>query len=199
MKQLALNLPRRGGKRDGAGRKPKGDQAGVPHVRRPDFKTYRPVHVTLRLLAGVGFLRGYSRKRAIEDALRAAKERFGMRIVHYSFQGMHIHLIVETDKPASLSRAIQGLTIRIARALNRLARRTGKVFADRFHAHVLRALREVKNAVNYVLENFRHHLREDVAPVGVDPCSSAGWQSTKVADTPPYSPARTWLLRQAGP
>src|SRR6267143_955764 len=36
-----------------------------------------------------------------------------------------------------------------------------------FHPHVLKTLREVANAIRYVLENFRHHLREDVAPEGV--------------------------------
>src|SRR3954471_14058285 len=166
MKQLALSLPHWGGKRDGAGRKPKGELAGVSHAQRPKFGAHRPVHVTMRLRAGVGFLRGYSRKRAIEDALRAAKERFGMRVVCYSIQGMHLHVIVETDEPLALSRAVQGLAIRIARALNRVGGRKGKVFAERFHAHVLEALREVRNAIRYVLENFRHHLREDVAPKG---------------------------------
>src|SRR6266481_6131704 len=53
------------------------------------------------------------------------------------------------------------------------------VWRDRFHAHVMQALQEVKNAIRYVLENFRHHLREDVAPQGVDPCSSAGWRTIK--------------------
>ncbi len=196
IKQLELKLPVRGGKRDGAGRKPKGDNAGVSHARRPEFKARHPVHVTMRVRPGVGFLRGYSRKRAIEDALREAKLRFGMRVVHYSIQGTHLHLIVEVDDPSMLSRAIQGLTIRLARALNRIAGRVGKVFADRFHAHVMKTLGEVVNAVRYVVENFRHHLREDVAPQGVDPCSSAAWSS----DDGPVSPPRTWLLRQvAGP
>ena len=76
-----MKLPTWGGKREGAGRKPNGDKAGVPHVSRPQFSARHPVHVTMRLLFGVGFLRGYSRKRAIEDVLRAAKERFGMRVV----------------------------------------------------------------------------------------------------------------------
>jgi len=196
MKQLELKLPLRGGKRDGAGRKPKGDKAGVSHARRPEFKSRHPVHVTMRLLPGVGFLRGYSRRRAIEDALRAVKLRFGMRVVHYSIQGNHLHLVVECDEPSALSRAVQGLAIRLARALNRLAGRTGKVFSDRFHSHVLETLRQVVYAVRYVLENFRHHLREDVAPQGVDPCSSAACSS----DDGPASPPRTWLLRQvAGP
>ena len=150
----------------------------------------------MRILTGVGFLRGYSRRRAIEDSLRAAKERFGMRVVHYSIQGQHLHLILETDNPAMFSRAVQGLAIRIARALNKVGGRTGKVFAERFHMHVMKALREVRNAVTYVLENFRHHLREDVAPAVVDPCSSAGWRPRARGEDPPTSAPRTWLLCQ---
>jgi len=56
MKQLELNLPAWGGKRKGSGRKPKGDKAGVSHARRPQFKSRHPVHVTMRLLPGVGEL-----------------------------------------------------------------------------------------------------------------------------------------------
>jgi REP element-mobilizing transposase RayT len=192
MKQLAMKLPTWGGKRKRAGRKPNGDKAGVAHVRRPEFAARHPVHVTMRVLSGVGFLRGFTRRSAIENALRAVKERFGMRVVHYSIQGNHLHLVVEMDEPSALSRAVQGLAIRLARSLNRIAGRTGKVFADRFHAHVLKTLREVVNAVPYVLENFRHHLREDVAPEGVDPCSSAAW----CPEDGPVSPPGTWLLRR---
>jgi len=193
MKQLEMKLPSRGGKREGAGRKPKnGATAGVSHVRRPQFKARHPVHVTMRVLPGVGFLRGFSRRKAIENALREVKLRFGMRVVHYSIQGTHLHLIVEVEDPSMFSRAIQGLAIRLARALNRIAGRTGKVFSDRFHSHVLETLREVVNAVRYVLENFRHHLREDVAPEGTDPCSSAIWSG----DGGPVSSPMTWLLRQ---
>ena len=193
MKQIEMKLPMRGGKREGAGRKPKnGVSAGVSHASRPQFKSRHPVHVTMRVRPGVGFLRGYSRRRAIEDALREVKLRFGMRVVHYSIQGIHLHLIVEADDPSMFSRAVQGLAIRLARALNRIAGRVGKVFADRFHAHVMKTLGEIVNAVRYVVENFRHHLREDVAPQGVDPCSSAAWSP----EDGPVSPPRTWLLRQ---
>ncbi len=187
-----MKLPSRGGKREGAGRKPNGATAGVSHVRRPQFKARHPVHVTMRVLPGVGFLRGFSRRKAIENALREVKLRFGMRVVHYSIQGNHLHLVVEVEDPSMFSRAIQGLAIRLARALNRIAGRAGKVFSDRFHSHVLESLREVVNAVRYVVENFRHHLREDVAPEGVDPCSSAVWSG----DDGPVSSPMTWLLRQ---
>jgi len=75
--------------------------------------------------------------------------------------------------------------------------RRGKVFSDRFHARVLKTLREVANAIRYVLENFRHPLRQDVAPQGTDPCSSAGWRESRLGEASPVSPPRTWLLRAA--
>jgi hypothetical protein len=85
----------------------------------------------------------------------------------------------------------------MARALNRLAARTGKFFSDRCHSNVLKTLREVANAIRYVLENFRRHLREDVAPLGVDPCSSAAWLATESSGDAPIVSPRTWLLRHA--
>jgi len=118
-----------------------------------------------------------------------------MRVVHYSIQGNHLHLIIEIDDPLLLPRAIQGLSVRLAKALNRLADRRGKVFLGRYHAHVLETPRQVGNAVRYVLENFRHHLREDVAPSGADPCSSAVWLVTRPPADAPVVPPRTWLLR----
>jgi putative transposase len=190
MNQLAFRLPTWGGKRDGAGRKPKGTKSFVSHLSRERFPSRHPVHVTLRAVSGVGYLRGWRLFHAIQDAIGEAQERFGMRVVHYSVQGNHLHLLVEADGAESLSRGMQGLTIRIARAVNRVGSRRGKVFADRYHAHVMSSRREVGNAVRYVLENFRHHLRPDVAPEGIDPCSS-------VAFGAPIRAPRTWLLRTA--
>jgi putative transposase len=197
MNQLAFRLPTWGGKRRRAGRKPNGTKAGVSHLERQGFPSRHPVHVTLRALPGVGYLRGCRLFQAILAAIRGAQERFGVRIVHFSVQGNHLHLLVEADGAESLSRGMQGLIIRIARAINRAAGRRGKVFLDRYHAHILSTRREVANALRYVLENFRHHLRPDVAPVGLDPCSSARWLAMPLpADAPVVSP-RTWLLRNA--
>lgn len=117
----------------------------------------------------MGYLRAYSRARAIEHALCEACERFG-------------HLIVEAEHSAALSRAMQGLCIRLARRLNALARRHGRVFVDRYHAHVLKSRREVVNAVRYVLDNYRHHAREHLPPSFVDPLAST------------LAEPKTWLL-----
>ena len=197
MKQLALPLKAWGGRRKGAGRKPKGVKAGVSHLARARFPQRHPVHVTMRTVQGVGYLRGYRRYQAILAALREAKERHSLRVIHYSVQGNHLHLLVEANGADSLARGIQGLAVRLARALNRAGSRQGKVFADRYHAHVLATRREVAHALRYILENFRHHLREDVAPRGTDPCSSAAWLSTPLQGEAPVVRPRTWLARHA--
>src|ERR1044071_9241390 len=54
--QLVL-FKRRGGKRRGAGRPPKGKRAGSPHKERPFLHARYPVHVTLRVVGAVGNLR----------------------------------------------------------------------------------------------------------------------------------------------
>ncbi|MFN2546949.1 MAG: transposase [Myxococcales bacterium] len=141
--------------------------------------------MTIGVVPGVGYLRAYSRARAVEDVLREACDRFGARIVHYTIQGMHLHLIVEADDAQALSRGMQGLSIRLAKRLNQLARRRGRVLVDRYHAHILKSRREVTNAVRYVMDNYRHHAREHLPRTFVDPLASA---------RAPLAEPRTWLL-----
>ena len=138
-----------GGKREGAGRRSPGRRR-VAHVARPELAARHPVHVTLRIVRGVPSLRVRPTYSALESALRAGRERFGLRLVQFSVQSNHVHMLVEADGRASLSRGMQGLVVRMARALNRTWTRTGTVFADRYHAHVLRTPREVRHALAYV-------------------------------------------------
>src|SRR3954469_12721711 len=195
MKQLEMRLPTWGGKRDGAGRPANGPKAGVSHLRRPRLAARHPVHVTLRLNQGVGYLRTQTRTKAIEKALAEAKQRFRMRVVHYSIQGNHLHLIVEAGDERALARGMQGLEIRLARRLNALNRRRGRVFTDRSHEHVLKSRREVSNALRYVTRNYAHHARENVPRDFVDPHSSARWLAGPPPEDAPVSRPRVWLLR----
>jgi REP-associated tyrosine transposase len=199
-RQRSFEFPTRGGKRKGAGRPrtrphPGLVGPGVPHLRRPDFAARHPVHVTMRLQPGVGYLRSYRRAKVVEDALRAARERFGVRIVHYSIQGNHLHLIVEAEGPEALSRAVQGLATRLARRLNGLSGRRGPVFADRYHSHPLKTPREAKHAVRYVLTNYRHHALEYLPGAWTDPLASARFTALPPAKDAPVVAPSVWLLR----
>jgi putative transposase len=180
----------RGGYREGAGR-PKEPDAGVPHRPRAAVEARHPVHVTVRVRQELAKLRSKACFRPIAPALAAARERFGFRLIHFSVQANHLHLVVEVDDARALARGMQGLGVRIARALNRALGRRGKVFADRYHAHVLRSPREVANAVAYVVGNAIIHATrrgEKVHPDAIDPMSS-GWERQVVVQP------RTWLLR----
>src|SRR5215468_12483366 len=83
-RHVQQQLFRRGGKRRGAGRKPRGARAGEGHDARPAFKPYHALHVVMRVVPAVGSLR----RRAMYRAMRAASitaalhERF--RIIHIS-------------------------------------------------------------------------------------------------------------------
>ena len=161
-----------GGARKGAGRKRRAPRELVAHRERETFRAGCPVHVTLRLADGLPSLRTRATYRVLLAALGGGSERFGMRLVHWSVLGNHMHLIVEACDRHALSRGMQGLGVRLARALNRGWGRTGRVLADRYHAHVLRSPRQVRNALFYVLQNARKH---GIEINGTDPCSSGRW------------------------
>jgi len=207
--QLTLQLrepSRWGGRRKGAGRKP-GPNAGMPHQSRPKFSSL-PAHVTLKLQAGLPSLRTGRVVREVEDSFGRGSARPGFRLIHYSLQRNHVHLVVEASNRAALGRGMMAVGTRLARAVNRAFGRSGKVFGSRYHLHVLKTPREVRAALRYVLLNARHHARRLTKAVKLDPASSArwfdGWRPDAlrriVADRPmavqtaPVARARTWLL-----
>ena len=149
-----------GGKRKGAGRKPKGVKAGVPHVEREVLAARFPVHVTWRIAKDVWSLRTRRCFNVMQRALYAGALRGGFRLVHYAVMGNHVHLIVEAPDRVKLARGMQGLGVRIAKALNRVMKRGGRVIGDRYHAHILKTPSEVKRARMYLLTNARHHYGE---------------------------------------
>jgi len=177
MRQRTFEFRTWGGARTGAGRKPKGRRAGVSHRRRPAHAARHPLHLTLRIRHGLPALRQHGLFLEVRRALAAGRERFGFRLVHFSVQRDHLHMLAEARDGRSLSRGVQGLSIRVAKALNRRLQRRGKVFAERYHARALTTPRAVRWALRYVLLNARKHERgAGAVPFGfVDPCSSAAW------------------------
>ena len=193
--QLELRPRTWGGKRPGAGRRPSGRKVGAPHRARPSHQARHPVHVTLRAVRAVASLRADTVFPAVRRALAdASRDEF--RVIEFSVQRDHIHIIAEAPDARGLSRGVQGLAIRIAKGVNRVLGRRGQVWSDRYHARALRTPREVRNALVYVLQNWRKHVP---GARGLDWRSSAvwfeGWRGSvqRSAARPPVVPARTWL------
>jgi REP element-mobilizing transposase RayT len=179
-RHVQQELFRRGGKRRGAGRKPKGARAGERHTARPEFKPHHALHVVMRIVPAVGSLRRRKLYRAMRDATITAALREWFRIIHISIQRDHLHMIVEADHKAALARGMQGFQVSAARHINAalgdgVRRRRGKVFADRYHVEVITSPTQARRAIKYVLSNFRKH-GEDRAGLPstwlVDPFSS---------------------------
>jgi REP-associated tyrosine transposase len=131
--------------------------------------------VTVKLLPGLPSLRSVSLVRALEQSFAAARDRGDFRLVHYTLQITHAHLLVEATDARALARGMMAVGARIARALNRTFGRRGRVLAERFHARVLRTPREVRNALAYVLLNTRRHARRIWSGLHLDPASSGRW------------------------
>jgi len=168
MRQRSFEFQTWGGARKGAGRKPTRPRKGVVHRKRPVLKKRFPVHVTWRMTDGVWNLRSRRCFTALSRAFWGGANRFGFRLVHYSVQGNHVHLLVEAQDEKSLSRGMNGLGVRVAKGLNRLMQRHGKVLDDRYHGHILRTPTEVRRARTYLLTNAQKHYGKN----GPDPYAS---------------------------
>ena len=199
-RQAELPFKSWGGPRKGAGRPVVGKRRWVPRTPRPRHAARHPLHVTLRLCAGLPSLQRKRTYLVLLACFAKACDRRGFRITHYSVQGNHLHLVCEAKDRRAMSRGMQGLAIRIAKALNRLWHRRGKIFADRYHERVLRSPREVRNAICYVLHNSRHHGRRYEGP---DFYASGwwldGWRDDFTMRVPddvptPVAHPRTWLI-----
>lgn len=118
---------------------------------------------------------------------------------------------VEAASAEVLGRRMQGLEVSLARRLNRHFERRGTFFAERYHSRVLRTPRETRNALRYVLTNYRQHEArrgEKLSSDWIDPFSSACWfdgwrdpvrlreprQRELLAIPCPTAAATVWLL-----
>ena len=178
----------------------------MSHRERSALASRFPVHVTMKLLRGLPRLRCRSEYRALLACFASGCDRAGFRLTHYAVLNDHLHFLVEARDRATLSRGLQGLAIRTAKALNKLWRRRGGVFADRYHDRILKTPREARNALVYVLANGKKHAtegREVTVPQAIDTFTSAPWfDGLREAITVrgiesmprPVIDSRTWLL-----
>jgi hypothetical protein len=134
-------------------------------------------------------------------------------------QGDHLHFIVDAANNKALTSVVSSVAIRIAKQVNKLSGRKGRVFSDRYHARVLRSPSEVRTSRHYILNNFRKHLAERLAtertqpqaahicvtpkhldiarqilamPEWIDPYSSAGLRRKGIA----WPTGGSWLLSE---
>ena len=165
--------------------------------------------MTLKVQRDVPSLRSAKLVREVERSFAQSCERGEFRVVHYSIQSDHVHLVVEASGRAALGRGMKSIGARFARAVNRVFQHTGRVLTERYHLHVLKSPTEVRNALRYVLLNGRRHAgkrRRLSGAVRIDPASSGRWfdgwrrgaglePASGEVHSPPVARAHSWLLR----
>lgn len=184
--QTAFHFRTRGGARKGAGRPRKPENVGLlPHTARPALERHVPIHVTLRGVKGTPNLRAEHLTSIVREEIRCASAK-GLRVVHFSIQTNHLHLIVEANKSIDLSRGVQRLASRVARLVNMAVGRRGRFWRERYHRADLHTPRQVRNALVYCLFNVRKHARgpeaERARHVLDVRCSSVAWVEAWKAD-----------------
>lgn len=195
--------------------RPKKPNAGSPHKVREAFKASSPIHVVLRVRRELGSLRRGVIYRAIRAATVVAGRHEDVRIVHLSIQRTHLHLLVEAEHRLALAKGMKAFQISAAKHVNATIRidgrrRRGQVFADRYHAEIVRTPRQARHVLSYVMNNWRKHREDRVGSARswfVDPFSTGvhfdGWRELGDGQRWPWRatyrplsvwPPRTWLL-----
>jgi REP element-mobilizing transposase RayT len=193
--------------RDGRPKKRPGpkpsERPNVRHRTREVHKHWNPLHVTMRAMRGLPSFRTEMLWRAFERAVRRTR-RGDFRIVEYSIQDDHLHLIIEADDNDALARGMKSFSVRANRLFNAaLGRGRGRVWRDRYHRRDLTNARQVRNAIVYCLANYKKHQGITNGAPRIDPASSArwfqGWTAIRTHDDGPRptEEARTVLLSSA--
>jgi len=187
---------------------PKRYSRNVSHTTRRMFQKTRPLHVTVRMERSVWTLRTHRMHRSIREVFfKITDEREKFRLCHYSIQRNHLHLVVEARDRAAMTRGMRRIGIRLALKLNKsMGRPRGRVLSDRYDEKHLETPSQVRNAIGYVLNNFRkHHFHETrrmLDPRWIDPFSSGAFFDGWRHGPPPRSSyglivrPRTWLLQE---
>lgn len=195
-RQLSLFAPSRRRIRPGRSR---AMRTNTPHRTRPEHSRHHPVHVTLRAVRGLPSFRRERLLRLLRNIVRYPRYE-GFQVVHYSIQHDHLHLLLEAPDKRQLSSGIRSFVIRLAKRLNKLLGRHGRVWGDRYHRVDLRSPRQVRNALVYVLANWKKHARVPPDAEIVDGWTTAaafrGWNArlTWLPPPEPLHPPLTWLL-----
>lgn len=164
-----------GGRRENAGR-PRGERPRVRHRPRRRFREPTVLMVTFRVEKACWILRSEVGFAVMKMVIAKACERFETHIVHFAVLGNHLHLIVESTSRKMLSRAMKGLGVRVAKNINKVVGRKGRVISHRHHTTIVRTVEAAHRVIRYVRENFRKHFgKPDEWRTGVTQDSCSSW------------------------
>jgi REP element-mobilizing transposase RayT len=139
----------------GAGRKAIHDR-GIRHISRDPIKRITPLHLTIKIESKKAGIKNKNILTALHHSIKKARI-LGLRILHYTLEFDHVHLLVEADNNERLGRGMQSFGISFSKGINKIKQMKGRVFKTRYHFRKLKTLTEIKNVLKYILRNGIKH------------------------------------------
>lgn len=147
--QMSLLNPKR------SGRKPLHDR-GIRHVKRDRITKLTSMHITIKVRENKADIKSKKILNALHHAIwRARLKR--IRVIHYTLEFNHVHLLVEADCHKVMHRGMQAFGISIAKAINKFKMKTGQVYKNRYHLKKITNPVQLKNVLHYIFHNGVHH------------------------------------------
>jgi len=174
-KQISVWNPKAAGRPSILTQKQKSNK--IYHHSRPHLLSGKPVHVTIKTDKNII---PNLRNKILYKEIRASFKRarlLGIRIIHFTVQRDHIHFLIEAQNKKQLGQSMRALSISLTKRLSRVLAKKIKALKTRYHLHILKSLKEIKNVANYIQNNGKKHrvvLNKDfysshISPQDFDP------------------------------
>ena len=139
----------------GAGRPPIHD-AGIRHTERPVITRPSSLHLTVKIKSIKADLKNKSILKILKRAILNARKQ-KLKIVHFSLEYDHLHLLVEASNNIELSKGMQSFGVTIAKAINRRCKLKGGVYKHRYDFRKITSSSELKKVLSYIFNNGVKH------------------------------------------
>lgn len=130
---------------------------GIRHVRRLKLKRPSSLHLTIKVRENKD-IQSKRILKALHHAIKRARLK-GLKVVHYTLEYNHVHLLVESVDNKILHKGMQAFGITITKAINKIKRTKGAVYKNRYHLRLINSPRQLKNVLHYIFTNGVKHKR----------------------------------------
>lgn len=131
---------------------------GIRHIAREIIKKSTSLHLTIKVRENKADIKNKQVLKILHYAIRRSRIK-GLRIIHYTLEYNHIHLLVEAADKQTVHQGMQSFGITFAKKINAIKRLKGTVYKHRYHLRKINSPRELKNVLYYIFNNGIHHKR----------------------------------------
>ena len=148
-KQLTFINPKRAGRK--AIHAP-----SIRHRKRAEIKKPSSLHLTIKIAKNKAGVKNKQILKVLKRAILKGRSA-GIRIIHFTLEYDHIHLLVEADCKIKLGRGMMRFGVTLAKGINHYRRDQGQVYKHRYHQRFITSRRDLKNVMNYIFHNGLKH------------------------------------------